>query len=187
MLFDFLTLHSLGLCAWSAHIPPASGTHGNHLWHFLKYNENTIIFETLIIVRENLTFLPRQQVDQRNCDSITGNQGIPDNKIVTDLCTTSLKVTVDTDVMMMLRMRNLQSWRFPKSKRLDGVDVVSVVACDPGKACLPHLWHEKETIEYNGKGIHLLSVGIYYLTIHWKLWYKDVDGLKITGTKLTPT
>ena len=45
--FENLTLHSLGLWAWSAHIPPASGTHGNHLWHFLKYNENTIIFDKL--------------------------------------------------------------------------------------------------------------------------------------------
>ena len=88
--FENLTLHSLGLWAWSAHIPPASGIHGNHLWHFLKYNENTIMFETLTILRENLTFLPRQQVDQRNCNSITGNQGIPDKKIVTDLCITSL-------------------------------------------------------------------------------------------------
>ena len=57
------------------------------------------MFETLTILRENLTFLPRQQVDQRNCNSITGNQGIPDKKS-SQIFVQHLQVTVDTDVIV---------------------------------------------------------------------------------------
>ena len=189
MLFDFLTLHSLGLCAWSAHIPPASGTHGNHLWHFLKYNENTIIFETLTIVRENLTFLPRQQVDQRNCNSITGNQGIPDKKnrhwfMYNILFLRSLLIlmlwwcwgwgTYKADGFL-----KASGWMELMLSPLSHVILarLAFLTCDMKKRQLNTM--EEEFI--------FLSIGIYYLTIHWKLWYKDVDGLKITGTKLTPT
>ena len=58
------------------------------------------MFETLTILRENLTFLPRQQVDQRNCNSITGNQGIPDKKKSSLIFVQHSQVTDDTDVIV---------------------------------------------------------------------------------------
>ena len=86
-----------------------------------------------------MTFLPWQEVDQRDCNGITWHQWIPEEK-------TFCKSTAQNTWLPWLQKHCklhihdcLQCGGFPEGERLDGIDVVPIVAGNSGQARLPQL------------------------------------------------
>ena len=87
-----------------------------------------------------MTFLPRQEVDQWDCDGVARHQWIPETMFYnTDIIDSQLGMRRNSTRKALLASDILQCRGFPEGEGLDGVDVVPVVAGDPCQARLPQL------------------------------------------------
>ena len=124
-----------------------------------------------------MTFLPWQEVDQRDCNGITWHQRIPEFFFCKSTAQNTWLPWLQKHCKLHIH-DCLQCGGFPEGERLDGVDVVPVVAGNSGQARLSQLtklrlrewlrvciWVVVESEKKNCKGRLLECTGKFVLPV----------------------